>query len=258
MWGRVQGTAQRLNRGVAADGPTDRVYCFRSSVGLIQRDPAQRPAAKREHAKSRERPSGARLLTKTPCAERDHRCPHRGSATIMENDHGVVERDPDCHCRNGDDVSLAALLGLRAGELAALQVRDVDLTLGVVTIRRAISASELQPPKSRRSWRCHADWHSLAVGGHTGCGVVFSSMALQKGTQPVGRHLCHPGQEKVLGDHPRRTPGADPGVGGGGAVDPSAAPHVSAAARDPTASSTKSRRRGDLRRPRPGRPGRSP
>ena len=52
--------------------------------------------------------------------------------------------------RYGDYVRLAALLGLRAGELTALQVGDVDLTLGVVTIRRAFSAGELQTPKSRR------------------------------------------------------------------------------------------------------------
>ena len=53
--------------------------------------------------------------------------------------------------RYGDYVRLAALLGLRAGELTALQVGDVDLTLGVVTIRRAFSAGELQTPKSRRT-----------------------------------------------------------------------------------------------------------
>ena len=52
--------------------------------------------------------------------------------------------------RYGDYVRLAALLGLRAGELTALQVGDVDLTTGVVTIRRAFSAGELQTPKSRR------------------------------------------------------------------------------------------------------------
>ena len=52
--------------------------------------------------------------------------------------------------RYGDYVRLAALLGLRAGELTALQVGDVDLTMGVVTVRRAFSAGELQTPKSRR------------------------------------------------------------------------------------------------------------
>jgi integrase len=52
--------------------------------------------------------------------------------------------------RYGDYVRLAALLGLRAGELTALQVGDVNLTTGVVTIRRAFSAGELQTPKSRR------------------------------------------------------------------------------------------------------------
>ena len=52
--------------------------------------------------------------------------------------------------RYRDYVRLAALLGLRAGELTALQVGDVDLTLGVVTIRRTFSAAELQTPKSRR------------------------------------------------------------------------------------------------------------
>ena len=52
--------------------------------------------------------------------------------------------------RYGDYVRLAALLGIRAGELTALQVGDGDLTLGVVTIRRTFSAGELQTPKSRR------------------------------------------------------------------------------------------------------------
>lgn len=53
--------------------------------------------------------------------------------------------------RYGDYVRLAALLGLRAGELTALQVGDVDLVTGVVTVRRAFSAGELQTPKSRRA-----------------------------------------------------------------------------------------------------------
>ncbi len=52
--------------------------------------------------------------------------------------------------RYGDYVRLAGLLGLRAGELTALQVGDVDLTTGVVTIRRTFSAGKLQTPKSRR------------------------------------------------------------------------------------------------------------
>lgn len=53
--------------------------------------------------------------------------------------------------RFGDYVRLAAFLGLRAGELMALQVGDVDLATGVVTVRRAYSAGQLQTPKSRRS-----------------------------------------------------------------------------------------------------------
>jgi integrase len=52
--------------------------------------------------------------------------------------------------RYRDYVRLAALPGLRAGELTALLVGDVDLTLGVVTIRRTFSAGELQTLKSRR------------------------------------------------------------------------------------------------------------
>jgi integrase len=52
--------------------------------------------------------------------------------------------------RDGDYVRLAAFLGLRAGELTALRVGDVDLDTGVVTIRRAFSAGEVQTPKSRR------------------------------------------------------------------------------------------------------------
>ena len=52
--------------------------------------------------------------------------------------------------RYGDYVRLAGLLGLRAGELTALQVGDMDVSTGVVTIRRTFSAGKLQTPKSRR------------------------------------------------------------------------------------------------------------
>ena len=61
--------------------------------------------------------------------------------TVEEVDRLAVACDKVSR-RDGDYVRLAAFLGLRAGELTALQVGDVDLTLGVVTIRRAFSAGE--------------------------------------------------------------------------------------------------------------------
>lgn len=51
----------------------------------------------------------------------------------------------------GDYVRLASYLGLRAGELTALQVRDIDLQTGVVTVSRAFSAGKLQTTKSGRT-----------------------------------------------------------------------------------------------------------
>lgn len=53
----------------------------------------------------------------------------------------------------GDYVRLAAYTGLRAGELTALQVGDVDWTLGVINVRRAWSKSTLQSPKNGRGRR---------------------------------------------------------------------------------------------------------
>ena len=50
----------------------------------------------------------------------------------------------------GDYVRLAAFLGLRAGELTALTVGDVDLARGVVTVRQANSAGTIQTTKSKR------------------------------------------------------------------------------------------------------------
>ena len=69
--------------------------------------------------------------------------------TVKEVDRLAAECDLVSR-RYGDYVRLAALLGLRAGELTALQVGDVDLATGVVTVRRAFSAGTMQTPKSRR------------------------------------------------------------------------------------------------------------
>ncbi len=50
----------------------------------------------------------------------------------------------------GDYVRVAAGTGLRAGELTALHVGDVDLQRGILTVSRAWSRNELQTPKSGR------------------------------------------------------------------------------------------------------------
>jgi integrase len=45
-------------------------------------------------------------------------------------------------------IALAAFAGLRQGEVRALEVRDVDLKLGVITVRRALSENDSVAPKS--------------------------------------------------------------------------------------------------------------
>jgi integrase len=49
--------------------------------------------------------------------------------------------------------SLAAMTGLRQGELVALRWRDIDWTAGVVRVRRNYTRGEWGTPKSRRSSR---------------------------------------------------------------------------------------------------------
>jgi integrase len=46
-------------------------------------------------------------------------------------------------------IALAALAGLRCGEVRAIEVRDVDLDAGRLFVRRAFSADELGAPKGR-------------------------------------------------------------------------------------------------------------
>jgi integrase len=46
-------------------------------------------------------------------------------------------------------IALAALAGLRCGEVRALEVRDVDLAAGSIFVRRAFSADEVCVPKGR-------------------------------------------------------------------------------------------------------------
>ena len=48
---------------------------------------------------------------------------------------------------------LAAMTGLRQGELVALRWRDIDWAAGVVRVRRTYSRGEWGTPKSRRSSR---------------------------------------------------------------------------------------------------------
>ncbi|WP_392508948.1 tyrosine-type recombinase/integrase [Naumannella halotolerans] len=76
----------------------------------------------------------------------------RGTPTLTVEDVSALAAACDrVSPRYGDYVRLAAFLGMRAGELTALQVGDIDLNLGVVTVRRAFSAGSLQTPKSRRT-----------------------------------------------------------------------------------------------------------
>jgi len=49
--------------------------------------------------------------------------------------------------------TVAAMTGLRQGELVALRWRDIDWTAGVVRVRRTYSRGEWGTPKSRRSSR---------------------------------------------------------------------------------------------------------
>lgn len=49
--------------------------------------------------------------------------------------------------------TVAAMTGLRQGELVALRWRDIDWTAGVVRVRRTFSRGEWGTPKSRRSSR---------------------------------------------------------------------------------------------------------
>jgi integrase len=69
--------------------------------------------------------------------------------------HSVYSSDTDREWQriNDQDASLftvAALTGLRLGELRALRWRDVDLKSGVVTVARSISAGKETSTKSRR------------------------------------------------------------------------------------------------------------
>lgn len=47
-------------------------------------------------------------------------------------------------------VALAAFAGLRSGEVRALEVRDVDLAHGVITVRHAISDGQVVTPKGKK------------------------------------------------------------------------------------------------------------
>ena len=48
---------------------------------------------------------------------------------------------------------VAAMTGLRQGELVELRWRDVDWTAGAIRVRRNYTRSELETPKTRRSSR---------------------------------------------------------------------------------------------------------
>jgi len=62
-------------------------------------------------------------------------------------------------------IALAVFAGLRQGEVRALEVRDVDLRAGIITIRRAFSEGEIVPPKSgsaRRHFPTLGNWWETA------------------------------------------------------------------------------------------------
>lgn len=48
---------------------------------------------------------------------------------------------------------VAAMCGLRGGEICALEVRDVDFEAGTISVRQAVWYGHIQPPKSARSIR---------------------------------------------------------------------------------------------------------
>ena len=45
-------------------------------------------------------------------------------------------------------IALAVYAGLRSGEIRALEVRDIDLTKGIILVRRAFSGDQVLTPKS--------------------------------------------------------------------------------------------------------------
>ena len=86
----------------------------------------------------------------------------------------AIHRDPDIRFLDGEELeallravpredvlgptdhalyTVAAMTGLRQGELVALRWRDIDWTAGVVRVRRNYSRGEWGTPKSRRSSR---------------------------------------------------------------------------------------------------------
>lgn len=85
-------------------------------------------------------------------AERPRPDPERAIPTLTAAEVDLVaDRCAAVKVYYGDYVRLAASLGLRAGELLALRVLDVDLEQQVLTVRQAWSAGTLGPPKWGRS-----------------------------------------------------------------------------------------------------------
>ncbi len=99
----------------------------------------------------------------------------------------------------------AAMTGLRRGELLALRWQDVDMSAGVIRVRRNYTRGEFGTPKSRRSSRSvplaarlrrelevHRDT-SLHLGDadlvfcHPGTGTVYDPSRLRKRFQAAAR-----------------------------------------------------------------------
>jgi integrase len=103
--------------------------------------------------------------------------------------------------RGRDMVELLPITGLRFGEITALQVRDVDLQAGRLTVQRAFKYAEgqaggvLGAPKSRRSRRTIALGEQAAtvlaraMKGKTSTDFVFTNSAGRVWTSP----RFHPG-----------------------------------------------------------------
>lgn len=75
---------------------------------------------------------------------------HRAPTLTLVELAALVEAATDRREEYGRYVQVAAYAGTRAGETMALQAQDVDLDMGVIRVRRTISAGK---PKAPKSWK---------------------------------------------------------------------------------------------------------
>lgn len=99
-----------------------------------------------------------RLITTNPCAVVDKpRVRHEEPLFLTPEEVAAVAADLDAEHPYGLVVRFAAFTGLRAGELAALRIRDINLMRRHVEVRRTVQRTKggwmLGTPKSARSVR---------------------------------------------------------------------------------------------------------